>query len=71
MLADAIADNEQAIDAERHGWSQFLLCARAQLAWALIPSPFLLPWRSRMALAAARLGNTERPRLYSMTSSRG
>lgn len=36
MLADAVADAQQAIDAERHGWSQFLLAARAQLAWALI-----------------------------------
>ena len=36
MLADAVADAEQAIAAERHGWSQFLLAARAQLAWALI-----------------------------------
>jgi DNA-binding CsgD family transcriptional regulator/tetratricopeptide (TPR) repeat protein len=36
MLADAVVDAEQAIAAERDGWSQFLLAARAQLAWALI-----------------------------------
>jgi tetratricopeptide (TPR) repeat protein len=36
MLADAVADAEQAIAAERAGWRHFLTAARAQLAWALI-----------------------------------
>lgn len=36
MLADAVADAEQAVAAERDGWRHFLTAARAQLAWALI-----------------------------------
>jgi DNA-binding CsgD family transcriptional regulator/tetratricopeptide (TPR) repeat protein len=36
MLAEAVADAEQAIAAERDGWRHFLTSARAQLGWALI-----------------------------------
>jgi len=35
-ITDAIADAQQAIDAEREGWQQFAPAVRAQLAWALI-----------------------------------
>jgi DNA-binding NarL/FixJ family response regulator len=35
-LAEAVADAEHAIAAERDGWRHFLTSARAQLGWALI-----------------------------------
>jgi DNA-binding CsgD family transcriptional regulator len=122
-LTDAIADNEQAIAAEREGFRHFLPAARAQLTWALVergeldaaivqldqaasdpsweqssmqalvreaqarvylacgeaqralsaaldagrvaelarvPNPSVLAWRSRAAIAAARLGQHDR-----------
>ncbi len=52
-LAEAIADAEQALAIERHGWAQFLTAARAQLAWALIDC-------GDLAGAAATLDGAER-----------
>jgi DNA-binding NarL/FixJ family response regulator len=61
MLADAVADAEQAIAAERDGWQQFLPAARAQLAWALIE-------QDEMAAAADALARARRDSSWERSS---
>jgi DNA-binding CsgD family transcriptional regulator/tetratricopeptide (TPR) repeat protein len=61
MLADAVADAEQAIAAERDGWRQFLPAARAQLAWALIE-------QEQLAAAAEALAQARRDASWERSS---
>lgn len=63
MLADAIADAEQAIAAGPEGWMQFLPAARAQLAWALTDS-------GELDQASAELSRASEDRAWEQSSMR-
>jgi DNA-binding CsgD family transcriptional regulator len=64
MLAEAVADAEQAIAAERDGWRHFLTAARAQLGWALIE-------RGELDQAAAQLDQAAVDAALEQTSAQG